>query len=218
MAVAATYHWGGGSTTAWRWPPAALHPADAGLGAPTRPGSARCHLARTLNPAAAARRAGECGDPVPRLAMPGPAAKKTSLHATAREPPRVQHARTRYRQRTATLDSRRLKCVDEAGVNLAMTRLYGRAPKGARVLGTVPQHDGDHLTLLGALDQQGLQAVVTVNGAPDADVLRADVTPVLGPTWAPGDIVVMDHLSAHKALGVQQALARRGVRLRSMPP
>jgi DDE superfamily endonuclease len=148
---------------------------------------------------------------VPRLETPGPAAKKKSLHATERETPRVQHARTRDRQQTATLDSRRLKCVDEAGVNLAMTRLYGRAPKGARVLGTVPQNDGDNITLLGALDQQGLQAVMTVNGATDADVFRAYVTQVLGPTLAPGDIVVMDNVSAHNALGVQQALARRGV-------
>jgi transposase len=59
---------------------------------------------------------------------------------------------------------------------------------------------------------------MTVNGATDADVFRADVTQVLGPTLAPGDIVVIDNVSAHKALGVQQALARRGVRLLYVPP
>jgi len=31
-----------------------------------------------------------------------------------------------------------LKFLDEAGSNLAMTRFYGRAPKGARVIETVP--------------------------------------------------------------------------------
>jgi transposase len=41
---------------------------------------------------------------------------------------------------------------------------------------------------------------------------------VLGPTLAPGDIVVLDHLSAHKATGIQQALARRRARLLSLPP
>ena len=57
-----------------------------------------------------------------------------------------------------------------------------------------------------------------VEGATDADVFRTYVTHVLGPTLRPGDIVVMDNLRAHKAVGVQQALARRGARLVSLPP
>jgi transposase len=44
------------------------------------------------------------------------------------------------------------------------------------------------------------------------------VKQVLGPTLAPGDIVVMDNLRAHNAVGVQQALARRGARLLYLPP
>jgi DDE superfamily endonuclease len=147
---------------------------------------------------------------VPRLATPGAAAKKKALHAVERETPRVQHARARYRQQTAALDPQRLKFVDEAGVNLAMTRLYGRAPRGERVVGTVPQNYGENITLLGAVDLAGVPAVMTVNGATDADVFRAYVKQVLGPTSVPGDIVVLDNLSAHKAVGVQQALARRG--------
>jgi transposase len=118
----------------------------------------------------------------------------------------------------ATRAPRRLKCVDETGVNLAMTRLHGRAPKGERVTGTIPQHYGHHITLLGALGQHGLQAVMTVNGATDAEVLRAYVRQVLGPTLVPADSVVLDNLSAHKAVGVQHVLARRGARLLSLPP
>jgi transposase len=155
---------------------------------------------------------------VPPPATPGAPAKKKSLHAAERDTPRVQQARTAYRQRTATLDLRRLKFVDEAGVNLAMTRLYGRAPTGERVIGTVPRNYGENLTLLGALGLQGIQAVMTVEGATDAEVFRAYVKRVLGPTLTPGDIVVMDNLSAHKAAGVQQALARRRARLLFLPP
>ena len=99
-----------------------------------------------------------------------------------------------------------------------MTRLYGRAPQGERVGGAVPLNYGDNITLLGALDQQGIQAVMTVNGSTDADVLRAYIRQVLGPTLVPGDIVVLENLSAHKAVGVQQALARRGARLLYLPP
>jgi hypothetical protein len=56
--------------------------------------------------------------------------KKMSLHTTERDTPWVEQARTAYHQRTASLDLRRLKYVHEAGVNLVMTRLYGRAPRG----------------------------------------------------------------------------------------
>jgi transposase len=116
------------------------------------------------------------------------------------------------------LDVRRLKFVDESGVNLAMTRRYGRAPRGTRVIGSVPQNYGSNVTMLGTLGAQGLQAVMTVEGATDAEVFRIYVKRVLGPTLRPGDIVVMDNLRAHKAVGVQQALARRGARLLYLPP
>jgi transposase len=111
-----------------------------------------------------------------------------------------------------------LKFVDESGVNLAMTRLYGRAPKGTRVIGAVPQNYGANVTMLGALGRQGLQAVMTVDSATDTDVFRTYVRRVLGPTLASGDVVVMDNLQAHKAVGIQQALARRGARLLYLPP
>jgi transposase len=111
-----------------------------------------------------------------------------------------------------------LNFVDESGVNLAMTRLYGRAPKGERVVGSVPQNYGHNVTVLAALGPQGLHAMMTVEGATDADVFRAYVKHVLGPTLSPGDIVVLDNLGAHKAVGVQQMLARRRVRLLYLPP
>jgi len=118
----------------------------------------------------------------------------------------------------AGLDARRLKFVDESGVNLAMTRVYGRAPRGIRVIGSVPQNYGPNVTMLGTLGTQGLQAVMTVDGATDAEVFRTYVKRVLGPTLRPGDIVVLDNLRAHKAVGVQQAIARRGARLLYLPP
>jgi transposase len=149
---------------------------------------------------------------------PGLTTQKKSLHASERETPRVQQARQDYRQRLTTLDLQRVKFVDESGVNLAMTRLYGRAPAGERVVGSVPQHYGQSVTMLGALSVRGLQAVMTVDGATDADVFRTYVKKVLGPTLSPGDIVLMDNLSAHKAVGVQQAIARRGARRLYLPP
>lgn len=99
-----------------------------------------------------------------------------------------------------------------------MTRLYGRAPKGERVIGAVPQNYGQNVTMLGALGVHGIQAVMTVEGATDTEVFRTYVRRVLGPTLAPGDVVVLDNLGVHKALGIQQMLARRQARLLYLPP
>jgi transposase len=155
---------------------------------------------------------------VPCAPAPGLTTPKKSLRASERDPPRIQHARQDYRQRITALALRRLTCVEESSVNLAMTRLYGRAPAGERVVGSVPQNYGPHVIRLGAVGLQGLQAVMTVNGATGTDVFRTSVNQVLGPTLLPGDMVVMDNLQAHKAVGVQQALARRGAQLLSLPP
>ena len=41
---------------------------------------------------------------------------------------------------------------------------------------------------------------------------------LLAPTLAPGDVVVMDNLSAHKGAGVGQAIQARGATLLYLPP
>ena len=99
-----------------------------------------------------------------------------------------------------------------------MTRLYGRAPKGLRVVGAVPRNYGQQVTLLGAMSLAGVGAVMTVEGAADGEVFRAYIKHVLGPTLVPGDMVVLDNLSVHKGRGIQQMLARRRARLRYLPP
>lgn len=112
----------------------------------------------------------------------------------------------------------RLKFVDESGVNISMTRLWGRAPKGERVSGGVPQNRGRNLTLLAALSATGVCATMTVEGATDTEVFCAYVEQVLSPTLSAGDTVVMDNLSAHKAEAVGQMIAGRGAELLYLPP
>ena len=116
------------------------------------------------------------------------------------------------------LDLRRLKFIDESGVNISMTRLYGRAPCGERVVGSVPQNWGQNITMLAALSVQGVEAVMTVEGATDGAVFRTYVEQVLAPTLSIGDIVVLDNLSAHKAAGVREVIEARGAEMIYLPP
>ena len=108
--------------------------------------------------------------------------------------------------------------LDASGRPLAMTRLCGRAPRGERVVETVPQHSGPPGTRIGALSLQGLDAVRTVEGAPEGDVFRAAVEQGLGPPLVAGEVVLRDHLGAHKVAGSREAMEARGAPVLYVPP
>jgi transposase len=99
-----------------------------------------------------------------------------------------------------------------------MTRRYGRAPRGERVIGAVPQNYGANITRLAALGSHGVEAVMTIEGATDADVFRVYVEQVLRPTLRPGDIVLMDNLRAHKAAGIREAIEQADAQVMYLPP
>ena len=99
-----------------------------------------------------------------------------------------------------------------------MTRLFGRAPKGARIHAGVPQNYGENSTLVAAIGIAGVSAPMTVNGAVDGAVFLTYVREVLCPTLQPGDIVAMDNLGAHKVAGVAQAITACGARVEYWPP
>jgi transposase len=113
---------------------------------------------------------------------------------------------------------RRLRFIDESGVNLAMTRLYGRAPRGARVSERVPRNYGAHTSVISTLGLSGPEAVWTVEGAVDADVFNVYVERVLRPTIRGGDILVLDNLRAHHASRIEEVAAECGAEVIWLAP
>jgi transposase len=115
-------------------------------------------------------------------------------------------------------DLRRVTFIDESGVNISMTRLYGRAPRGERVVGSAPQNYSENVTMLGALSATGLVALMTVDGATDGKVFTTFVREVLAPTLREGDIVVLDNLGAHRSQAARAAVEEKGARFVFLPP
>ena len=64
----------------------------------------------------------------------------------------------------------------------------------------------------------GLTAPCVFDGAINGARFLAYVEQVLAPTLRPGDLVVMDNLSAHKVDGVREAIEAAGARLLYLPP
>ncbi len=161
---------------------------------------------------------GDDRDDVRRAAKIEIAAQKKSLPASERESERVQHRRLEYEAEVKAEVLSKFKFLDEAGSNLAMTRLYGRGERGARVIETVPQNYGENITMLASLTLSGIEAPMTIDGAVDGDVFRVYVEEVLSPTLQTGDVVVMDNLPAHKVAGIKELIEARGAKLIYLPP
>ena len=119
---------------------------------------------------------------------------------------------------TAQLDPRRLVFVDESGTNLSLTPRYGRAPRGQRVVGSVPRNHGPNVTLVAAMSPTGITAAMTMSGAADGEVWHLFVRQILLPSLRPGQIVLCDNLSVHKHLGVRQLIEAAGCQVRFLPP
>jgi len=98
-----------------------------------------------------------------------------------------------------------------------MTRRYGRGLGGKRVPDATPGR-WRTLTLLGAISPTGWVATMTIESPTDGDVFLAYLEQVLCPQLQPGQVVVMDNLSAHKVDGVRQLIESTGARLRYLPP
>jgi transposase len=131
---------------------------------------------------------------------------------------RNNYKRGWFRRRARRLSQRRFVFVDESAVNTAMTRRYGRAPRGERAHDSAPRNYGAHTSLIGAMGLRGLVATLTVEGAVDTDCFNAYAERVLGPRLRKGDVVVLDNLSAHRASRIEEIAEGRGAQVLWLAP
>lgn len=140
------------------------------------------------------------------------------IHAAEQDRPDVAERRARWRVEQFNLDPTKLVFIDETWCKTNMTRLRGRAPRGERLVEKVPHGHWKTTTLIAALDHRGMRCATTVDGAVNGEMFTAFVQQVLVPTLKPGEIVIMDNLSAHKVAGVREAIESAGATLVYLPP
>ena len=99
-----------------------------------------------------------------------------------------------------------------------MARLRGWAPRGERCRAAIPHGHWKTTTLTAGLRLSGLVAPMLLDGAMHGAAFKTYVEQVLVPELAPGDVVVMDNLPAHKVAGIRQAIEAAGARLLYLPP
>src|SRR5512135_925349 len=143
--------------------------------------------------------------------------KKKSLHATQRDSPRVRRRRRAFRHTMAAVEPEHQVFIDETGANTAMTRTYGRAPRGQRVKGAVPGR-WESVTLVAGLRLSGVVAPFAFEGAMNAPTFRASVEQILTPELHPGDVVIWDNLKPRGDKGARAAVDGAEARVEPLPP
>ena len=148
-----------------------------------------------------------------KLAM----SSKKTLKASEQEREEIAKSRDEWREFQRTVDAHHVIFLDESGLKTNMTRLYGRAHGGNRCLDSAPCGHWETVTILSSIRLDGKTESLVFEGAVDRKMFDAYIKEVLAPTLRPGDIVVMDNLSAHKSQEACGAIRKRQAEVLFLP-
>ena len=140
------------------------------------------------------------------------------MKATEQTRPDVVAKRDDFVGQAAKIEPGRAHFIDEAGTHVAMTRDFGRAPRGERVVDHVPRNRGAVTTMIGSLCLDGIETLRTFVGGTTGDRFVAFVAEDLVPRLRTGDVVVWDGLAAHRDRRVAALVAAAGATIVVLPP
>jgi transposase len=140
------------------------------------------------------------------------------LRAAEQDRPDVAEHRRFWRVWQRYMDGASFVFIDETGASTSMVRRYGWGPRGARLGDAAPHGHWHTTTFVAGLRSTGLIAPFVLDGPMTGEAFRAYVEQFLAPALAPGDVVVMDNLGAHKVAGVAEAIAAVGASILYLPP
>lgn len=99
-----------------------------------------------------------------------------------------------------------------------MARPGGYAPRGRRLAAGVPHGHWRTTTFVAGLTARGLIAPMVLDGPMDAAAFTAYVEQVLAREARPGDLAILDNLSAHKTGAARAALEGCRIGYLYLPP
>lgn len=107
--------------------------------------------------------------------------------------------------------------IDEFGAATNMTRSRARGRRGRRVVCHAPAGHWKVLSTIAAMTTRGMVCCGTFDGATDTDTFVGFITE-LARVIEPGQVVVMDNLSAHRSGKVDELIESAGGYVLRLPP
>jgi transposase len=131
---------------------------------------------------------------------------------------RDEQRRSAFRAYVRSIVSERFVFVDECSTNISLSPIYARAPRGERAHGKAPRNWGKNVSLICAIDSEGVKPSMSVEGAVDGKAFESYIEHFLAPKLKRGQILVMDNLSVHKSKQVRRLIEEAGATLLFLPP
>ena len=130
---------------------------------------------------------------------------------------RDEQRRGAFREYVRGVAAERFVFVDECSTNVSLSPIFARAPKGERARGKAPRNWGKNVSLICAIDSEGVKPSMSMEGAVDSGAFEAYVERLLVSRLKRGQIVVMDNLSVHKSKKVERLVEDAGCGLLFLP-
>lgn len=118
----------------------------------------------------------------------------------------------------ATIPFKNLIFIDESGVNLEMTPLYGRAFGQERAFFSSPFRRTKNMTIIGAIDYENVIAAMYGQWAANGEIFLQFLEQQLCPKLKSHHVVIMDNVKFHQVNGVRELIEDTGAKLIYLPP
>ena len=99
-----------------------------------------------------------------------------------------------------------------------MTRVYGRAPQGQRLVLPCPYARGSKYSIISAISISEVIAALYTSGSVDSNVFLHFLEYSLGPNLKSNQTVILDNVSFHKVKGVKELIKSSGAQILYLPP
>lgn len=120
--------------------------------------------------------------------------------------------------RLADVKAKDLLFLDEFGCTTEMIRTRARGERGKRVVCKKPQGHWKVLSTIAVLSIGGIVGTGTFEGATDTDTFVTFIREGLVPLLRPGQVLILDNLSAHRCPEVDRLVQTAGAKVMRLPP
>jgi transposase len=143
--------------------------------------------------------------------------KKKTTYPAEQDREDVQKEREKFAETIKQIDVFKLVALDESSINLAYTRLYGRALKNKRVKEGVKDIRFERQSILSTFRLNGEMCPLIFSGTLNKELFSEYIKTQLKPHLAKDDILLMDNSSVHTSKLVLKTLKECGIKCLFLP-